>query len=356
MKNGKILIVGGYGGVGRQIARRLSSEFPSQIIVAGRSYDKASAFAEELEGNVSPLAFDIQAAAQRPELLDRVALVVMCIDQLETDFVELCISRGIDYLDVTAGHGFFTKLEAFNKKAIDGNSTVVLSVGLAPGLTNLLAKNVHSKIEDVGHIDIFLMLGLGEKHGEAAVRWTVENFATEFSIRDKHDQRRVWPFHEGKSTVFPEGLGRRKAYRFNFPDQHVIIRTLEIPSAASWLCFDSALTTNLLALSERLGGLRLLRLRSLRNIVVRILRSFQFGSDIFAAKAQAYSLKNPLGGPYESTMIGNNETRATAIIASDVAREIYKSPLSAGVFHLEQLIDPQIIFQSLQDEGFRFIS
>ncbi len=356
MKNGKFLIAGGYGGVGSLIAKRLSNEFRSQIIVGGRSYDKASAYADELEGNVVPLAFDIQSAAQRPELLDGVALVVVCIDQLETDFVELCISRGIDYLDVTAGHGFFTKLEAFNKKAIDGNSTVVLSVGLAPGLTNLLAKNVHAKIEDVGHIDIFLMLGLGEKHGEAAVRWTVENFATEFSIRDAHGQRRVWPFHEGKSTVLPEGLGRRKAYRFNFPDQHVIVRTLEIPSAASWLCLDSALTTNLLALSERLGGLRLLRLRSLRNIMVRMLRSFQFGSDIFAAKAQAYSLKDPLGRPYASAVIGNNETRATAIVASNVAREIYRSTFSAGVFHIEQIIDPQNVFQALQEEGFRYIS
>jgi saccharopine dehydrogenase-like NADP-dependent oxidoreductase len=40
MNDRKILVVGGYGGVGRTIASDLSAELPGQVIGAGRSIDK----------------------------------------------------------------------------------------------------------------------------------------------------------------------------------------------------------------------------------------------------------------------------------------------------------------------------
>ena len=124
-------------------------------------------------------------------------------------------------------------MEVLDREAQLSGSTIVLSVGLAPGLTNLLASHVKTKVEDAYHIDIFIMLGLGEEHGEAAVRWTVENLATEFWMQEGEELRKKKSFLESRKTVFPDGLGRRKGYRFNFSDQHVIKRTLNLQSASS---------------------------------------------------------------------------------------------------------------------------
>jgi saccharopine dehydrogenase (NAD+, L-lysine forming) len=74
MNRKKILIVGGYGGVGRTIAARLSKEFPRQVVVAGRNYDKASQLSVELEHAVLPLELDISSETFPENLLDEFSL------------------------------------------------------------------------------------------------------------------------------------------------------------------------------------------------------------------------------------------------------------------------------------------
>lgn len=352
--DGKILVVGGYGGVGRTIAKFLSDKLPKQVIVAGRNVAKASQFSVELDQRVLPMQLDIFAATLPENLFDDVAMVVMCVDQHETRFVEECIRRGIDYIDITANFDFLSQLMALDAGARSSGSTVVLSVGLAPGLTNLLASYAKSKTEAAEHIDIFIMLGLGEEHGEAAVRWTVENFNAEFRILDADSSRQVQSFHEGKSAQFPLGLGRRKAYRFGFPDQQVIPATLGIKSASTWLCFDSALMTNLMAYSERVGILKLLRFRTIQDVFVSSLKRVHLGSDIFVLKAEAYTGADAEQPLFECGVSGNGEGRATGIVAAKVALQGFDSAFQPGVFHLEQLIEPQSFFEELKEEGLSF--
>ncbi|REC40719.1 saccharopine dehydrogenase NADP-binding domain-containing protein [Chryseobacterium sp. 5_R23647] len=55
----KILIVGGYGAVGSSIAERLMKVYPHQIIIAGRSFSKAQAKAEEFQNKVIPQQLDV---------------------------------------------------------------------------------------------------------------------------------------------------------------------------------------------------------------------------------------------------------------------------------------------------------
>lgn len=350
----KILVVGGYGGVGRTIAEFLSDKLPEQVIVAGRNFYRASQFSAELNQRVLPMQLDIFDRTLPEDLFDDVSMVVMCVDQHDTRFVEACIRRGIDYIDITANYGFLSQLEALDAGAKSSGSTVVLSVGLSPGLTNLLAGYANSQIEAVEHVDIFILLGLGEEHGEAAVRWTVENFNAEYRILDANGSRQVQSFHEGKSAQFPLGLGRRKAYRFGFPDQQVLPGTLGIRSASTWLCFDSALMTNLLAYSERVGILKLLRFRMIQNAFVSMLRRVHLGSDIFVLIAHAYTDAAAEQPSFECGVSGNGEARATGIVAAKVALLGFESAFQSGVFHLEQLIEPPTFFEQLKGEGLSF--
>ncbi|OGO15907.1 MAG: hypothetical protein A2Z14_15045 [Chloroflexi bacterium RBG_16_48_8] len=52
------------------------------------------------------------------------------------------------------------------------------------------------------------MLGFGEEHGEAAVRWTVGNLASDFWIQEDDELRRMRSFLESKETIFFSGLRR----------------------------------------------------------------------------------------------------------------------------------------------------
>lgn len=59
--------------------------------------------------------------------------------------------------------------------------------------------------------------------------------------------------------VMPGQRRTRRAYRFNFFDQHVLGRMLQIPSVSTWKSFENRVTTWLFAFLSRAGLGRQLR-------------------------------------------------------------------------------------------------
>ncbi len=351
MPNGNILIVGGYGAVGRVIAAKLAIEHPGQVIVAGRSYDKASQLAQESGAKIRPLQVDIFIAHQTPEILNGVAMVIMCLDQPDTKFVELCLQKGVDYVDVTAAYDFLIQIEALNEAAKVGGSTAVLSVGLAPGMTNLLACHAQTQFDELQNLEIYVLLGQGEAHGEAAVRWMVENLNTTFTVQENGTAKQVKSFEDGKKTIFPGKLGQRTAYRFDFSDQHVLPRTLDVNSVSTRLAFDSALATNLMAFFKNISLFGLLRYQWAQDALVRLLMSFHFGSEIFVIQVDAQGLAKGQPKSLSRAVSGERETRFTGLVAAQVVERLLKYNYPSGVFHIEQLFEPLSIITALADDG-----
>lgn len=352
--NDKLLIVGGYGQVGRIISTMLGEKFPGRVIAAGRNYHEAKAFSAATGGNVLPMALDIHGF-DNVELLQSVKIVVMCVERPDAEFVENCLRRGVHYVDISASYEWLSQIESMQDGAKEGGATTVLSVGLAPGLTNLLASYNRMLLDETRHLDIFIMLGLGEVHGEAAVRWTVENANSAFYIHDGGRVKQVQSFEDSKETVFPEGIGRRRAFRFNFSDQQVVVKTLDIGSASTWLCFHSALTTWSFALGKKTGLFQLLRFKTAREFLVRVFRAVHFGSDQFATRVDMQGVAGGQDTRLTSAITGRNEGYATGIVAAEVAELLYTSPYPAGVFHIEQLFEPADFIAKMEPYGLRFI-
>jgi saccharopine dehydrogenase-like NADP-dependent oxidoreductase len=348
MKEGKILVVGGYGAVGGVISKTLAKLFPSQVIVAGRNFQKAEDFSNGLDEKVNPLELDITSIPDNDGRLDDINLVIMCIDQTETKFVFQCIKRGIHYIDVTANYNFLSKIETLNNEAKNYNSTVVLSVGLAPGITNLLAKQCKSMVKDIQYADIYIMLGLGEEHGEAAYRWAFEDLNDTFFIKENGEKKQVKSFRDGKQSIFPEGIGKRTAYRSNFSDQHVIRKTLNIDSVSTRICFDSSVMTLVYALLRKTGLSKLLKLRIVQNFLMKTLKLITLGSDKFVLKVEAGRNQED-GLLYECSISGNGQGKNTGLVAAKVAEKLYTSSFASGVFQVEQLFDPLEFIESISN-------
>jgi saccharopine dehydrogenase-like NADP-dependent oxidoreductase len=353
--DGKILVVGGYGKVGRTIAIELANRFPGQVIAAGRNYNKAEELARTTGMKILPLELDVFSFKEDSSLPEDINLVIMCLDLPNVVFVRKCLQRGIHYVDISATYELISQIEALDSEAKRHNATLVLSVGLAPGLTNLLAAHCKSKFERMERADIFVLLGLGEVHGEAAIRWTIENMNNKFSVQEDGVAKQVESLGEGKRTVFPDNIGAKTAYRFNFSDQHVIPKTLEVPSASTWLCFDSALTAYLFFLYKKIGLLSLLRFKQVRELLVKVFKTLHFGSDMFVMKIDAYGTAGGRDKIYSCSVGGNGEGRGTSLVAAEVAASLYTATFPPGVFHVEQLFEPAELIAKLRGKGLSFI-
>jgi len=354
MKTGKILVVGGYGYVGRTISTILANQFPRRVIAAGRDIRKAEKLSQETSGKVLPLALDVfDPDANIEKVLEGVSLVIMCLDQTDTRIVERIIQNGVDYIDITASSGFLASLEKFDGPAKESGSSVILSVGLEPGLTNLLAACAAKTLDNVHHIDIFVMLGMGDAHGDAAIRWTLENINTDFTVLEKGTEKSVRSFEDAKRTRLP-GVGERTAYRFDFPDQHSLPKTLGVDSLSSRLCFDLESVTNTFAALKTMGVLRILRCRKAKDLVVALLKRLRFGTDLFVLKVEASGRKKGEDMRVNIAIRGAGEAHQTGVVAAEVARRLYSDGCPAGVFHIEQLFEPQEFIHSI--DGITFLS
>ncbi|MGF1717568.1 hypothetical protein L4D08_22145 [Photobacterium chitinilyticum] len=213
-------------------------------------------------------------------------------------------------------------------------------------MSNLLAKHCNTVIRDMRFADIYILLGMGEAHGDAAYRWTFEDINDQFSVKEEGKVEQVASFEAGKKTIFSDYLGNRTAFRSNFADQHVIPRTLDLDSVSTRLCTDSPLITWLFALLKKTGGSKILKFRAVQDYLIKLLTLFPFGTDQYVVKVEAGSSRDT-GILYECSVSGNGEGHITGLVAAKVAEELHISSFEPGVFHIEQLFEPLPFIESL---------
>ncbi|GED17295.1 saccharopine dehydrogenase family protein [Aneurinibacillus migulanus] len=349
MKN-KIIVVGGYGCVGKTICKELGEKFPGVVYAAGRNLERAEQLSRETDGKVKSLQLDIQEAVH-PDALDQARLVIMCLDQTNSGFVRSCFQSGTHYIDVSANGRFLNQVEQWSTEAEKNRATAVLSVGLAPGLTNLLALQAQKLLDQAESIELSILLSLGGRHGKAAIEWTIDNLNTSFSITENNRQVTVNSFTDGKIVDFGAILGRKKAYRFPFSDQQTLVRTLEVPSVSTRLCFDSAVATAFMSGLRKIGAFRLLQVHRIRNAMIRSFEQLHFGGDQFAVKVDAWGRKGGKDAAVECLLQGKDQSNMTAKVAVCVADALYSQVFPHGVYHIEQLFELKSMQDWLQQEA-----
>lgn len=345
----QIIIVGGYGQVGQAISRILGERFPGKVYAAGRNLQRAQQFCQSTGGRVKPLHLDVRVPPS-PNLLQQARLVVMCLDQTDTRFVQFCLEKGTHYIDVSADYSFLAQIEKHHPIALSGGATAVLSVGLAPGLTHLLARHAHSLLDSTDSIDISIMLGLGDQHGQAAIEWTIDNMNASYTVMEKGEAVEASSFTDGKKISFGRGAKGRMAYRFNFSDQHVLPSTLGVPSVATRLCFDSPVITRLLVGLKAAGMLRLLNWSPVRKAAIGLLGQPYLGTARFAVKVDARGIYQGQSALAECYLQGEHEAMITARIAAILSEALYRSELPHGVHHIEQIFELDPVLKALGDE------
>ncbi|MFO1444024.1 hypothetical protein KDN24_12585 [Bacillus sp. Bva_UNVM-123] len=150
-------------------------------------------------------------------------------------------------------------------------------------------------------------------------------------------------FNDGKTTTFGH-LGKRRGFRFNFSDQHVLPNTLSVPTVSTRLCFDSKMITEFIAILKKLQFFKLLKYLIIQNGIVSLLSKIKWGKEICTVKVDVWGEANGKQVLAECFFHSKHESTITAQIAAKVAEEIYHSTYSKGVYHVEQLF-PIDLFQ-----------
>lgn len=318
-----VLILGGYGAVGREAAAALTGYPGTRVIVAGRNPSRARPVPATTAMRVDAADPDDLARA-----LDGISTVLMCAEIDNARVARACLERGIDYVDVSASHSVLVEIGDLDGLARERGASAALSVGLVPGVTNLLAR-ICTERSPATDLRIGVLLGSGKQHGPAAIAWTLDGLGA----------------LDGSWTMsFPPPFGTRAVHRFPFSDQYTLPGTLGVPAARTGLCLDSRPFTSLLAAAGRPAAARLLRRRKVREVLLTALEKVHLGSDGFAVTVTS--------GTAQASFSGRLQSRATGRAAALLIRDLRALP--PGVRHIEQLVDPVAFLTELADSGFDF--
>jgi len=248
-----ILIVGGYGTVGQRIAADLAPDAPGRIVVAGRSGDRAAAFATTLGHGARGRPIDVDDPASIEAALDGVSLVVSCIDQREPHLLRAAIAHGLAYTDITPHLIQRRPTETMKIDAARAGARILLGAGLAPGISSMFARLGANRVGDVVRVESNVLLSVGDVFGPASRSYIMDEIVQPYTIQENGVQQSARALGKTARVTFPPPLGRRTAYLFPFSDQVFFPDTLGARTALARLALDPPWLGRALAVLVRLG-------------------------------------------------------------------------------------------------------
>lgn len=338
-----ILIVGGYGEVGRRLRAQLEATQPNRVVVAGRHPEQAS--------GVRARRIDVDDPNSIEPALEGVGVVVACVRQREPHLLRAAIAHGIGYTSIAPPWMPWPELEPLDVQAKGTGARIVLAAGLEPGITSVLVRSAADRLTQVDAVETALLLGLGDAYGADSMAFIFEEIGQPYAIIVDGQAQPVHAFERSQVVAFPEPVGRRRAYTMPFRDQLYYPETLGAKIAVARIALDPPWLSSVLSTLLRVGLRDALKRGGSRRAVHRLiekLRDRYSGRDQYALVVEVRGA----GRMIRSTVVGRQQAAVTAVGVGAIVEAIWSREVKEpGVWLAEQVIAPEPFLARLATHG-----
>ena len=153
----RILVIGGYGGFGARLTRRLLAR-GHKVLVAGRSLDKSRAFCANLDG-AEPIAADRSGnlgALFRATAPDLVIDAAGPFQRSDYRVALACTRARIPYVDLADARDFVAGIEALDAAANAASVAVVAGASSVPALSGAVVRRLGEGLDRIFTVEIAL--------------------------------------------------------------------------------------------------------------------------------------------------------------------------------------------------------
>jgi saccharopine dehydrogenase (NAD+, L-lysine forming) len=352
MAPSNVLIAGGYGVVGRRIAKLLAADYPESVILAGRNIERARVTASAIGPGVRYRAIDVTDPSTITRALEDVAVVISCVDQPGRKLLHAAIEKGLCYTDITphlVNLGRGAGYERIDQAARRSGACIVLGTGIVPGISNVMVCELADQLGGAEEIDSALLLSAADVTGPASFDYFIAELAMPFNEHVGGADRPALPFSHPHTIEFPAPIGEQIAYSFPFSDQVLYPRTMNARTVHSRLALEPNWLATLLTWVVRSGAAHVLATDPIRHAIARRHRERAAKPDTrFALRVDV----THRGRSATATLVGAAQADAAAAGAIGVAQAIIKGEVGEpGAWMPEQVIDPKRFFSRLARLG-----
>ncbi|MGW7437010.1 saccharopine dehydrogenase [Streptomyces sp. NPDC054849] len=233
-----VLITGGYGTVGAEIARMVAPDAPT--LLTGRSPERGRALAAELGSEVR--AWDLTGPA--PFRAD-VRAVINSVNDPDDRVLRAAVAAGVPYVDITR---WTARLQRAVTVAalLRPTAPVLLSSAWMGGVSSLVAASLAAELGGAERVEIAVRWDMADRSGADSVEF-MDRLGVEFEVVDDGRRRYASPLTDARTVLIGDGPVR--VARIDTPEQYTLPLTLATTTAVTRIGFSSpAATRALLAL------------------------------------------------------------------------------------------------------------
>ena len=217
----KLLLLGGYGAVGYETAKIVLNRTDAEIVIAGRSLEKAQSAAAKLstETNntrVSGKSIDAFNYNEVVSAFKMVDWVIICIPLtgLGSKLAKAAYEAGVNYIDINANQEKQAYLQSMAANIKQKGLNFVSEAGCAPGLPSLLVLYAYEQLGKLNTVDI------GSIFRESKISYgTAYDMLVELGEEHRVFKNGIWrkaTLSDGKKIDFGASYGTHHCYPFEF--------------------------------------------------------------------------------------------------------------------------------------------
>jgi hypothetical protein len=248
-----VLIIGGYGTFGSQVAKALASRGVA-VIVAGRDGRKAEEFARTLGTNHRGLHVDLCESESISKALRDQPVVVNCAGpfrHFDPALLDACLELGCHYADIADDRHYCALVRQHGERFIAKNLAAVYGCSSLPGISGALAvKMGKTRNGSPWACRVTLFIGNDNPKGLAAVSSLVEGLGKPISA----PQGTLRCFHDREVVPLPPPFGRRVVFNFDSPEYDLFPSELGVRNVRVKVGFELSFGSYIMHLLARFGS------------------------------------------------------------------------------------------------------
>ncbi|MEU9502117.1 saccharopine dehydrogenase [Streptomyces sp. NPDC048196] len=242
---GPVLVVGGYGTVGGDLARLAAGSWP--LLLTGRTPERGQALAEE-----------VGASVRRWDLSDpepfsaKVRAVISTVNDPEDRVLLAALRGGVPYVDITRWTARLQRAVAV-AAVHPPTAPVLLSSSWMGGVTALVAAALAAEVGGASAVEIAIRYDLKDRAGTDSVEF-MDRLGLDYEVTEGGQRRMIMPL-SGAGYV-SIGEHRTKVARIDTPEQFTLPLVLGVDTALTRIGFSANSSTSTLLALKKTGFFR----------------------------------------------------------------------------------------------------
>lgn len=242
---GPVVVVGGYGTVGGDLARLAAPSWP--LLLTGRTPERGRQLAEAVGASVrrwdlgDPEPFSIGARA-----------VISVVNDGDDRVLRAALRGGVPYVDITRWTSRLQRATAI-AAVTPPTAPVLLSSSWMGGVSALVAAALAHELGGASAVELAIRYDLKDRAGADSVEF-MDRLGLDYEVTEAGQRRMIMPLSgAGYVTI---GEHRTKVARIDTPEQFTLPLSLGVDTAITRIGFSQNLSTSMLLALKRSGFFR----------------------------------------------------------------------------------------------------